>query len=354
MLKLAKKFAQEKRGSVAAMFAVSIVPVMLSIGVAVDFSNIARLRAQTAQAADAAILAAAIAVRDQGLINGDGGPEHRRAVNAVLLEEFSAFFEVNSPNDLAYQFDGYDVDYDPATKESSVTVEHQYKPYFLGNFGPQKLDVVVQASVIVDAEAGGSVSMFLVLDKSGSMGWDNKMDSLKDAVARMSVQFEQSDPDHKYVRMGAIAYDTRTSRKQKIGWGTSPVDSYVQRLRAGGGTDSYKAVKTARKELRHNREVSEHNAKTGQDPKKVMVLMTDGANSSSSSDSNTKRYCDKAKQDNIEIYSVAFKAPAQGEQLLEYCASTTSHYFDADNSQELLAAFQAIGALVAEHISISK
>jgi len=82
--------------------------------------------------------------------------------------------------------------------------------------------------------------------------------------------------------------------------------------------------------------------------------MTDGANNSSSSDSNTKRYCDKAKQDNIEIYSVAFKAPAQGEQLLEYCASTTSHYFDADNSQELLAAFQAIGALVAEHISISK
>jgi hypothetical protein len=36
-------------------------------------------------------------------------------------------------------------------------------------------------------------------------------------------------------------------------------------------------------------------------------------------------------------------APTRGQNLLKYCATTTSHYFQAENMAALVAAFKVIG-----------
>ncbi len=36
-------------------------------------------------------------------------------------------------------------------------------------------------------------------------------------------------------------------------------------------------------------------------------------------------------------------APSKGQALLQYCASDTSHYYDAQDAAELIAAFKEIG-----------
>lgn len=109
-------------------------------------------------------------------------------------------------------------------------------------------------------------------------------------------------------------------------------------------------------------------------PRQVLILMTDGENTmalnewnkegrvydfawyavekdwptwKAKTDGTTRALCQNIKQNHqIEIYSVAFMVrndPAS-KKLLEDCSSDKkTHYFDANNSSELWAAFEAIG-----------
>ena len=102
------------------------------------------------------------------------------------------------------------------------------------------------------------------------------------------------------------------------------------------------------------------------EPRKVMLLMTDGENTRrfQSSDgkhvafsstaataatqlttvnSETVTLCTYAKSKNIEVYSVAFMVDdLAAKTTLETCATDSDHYFDASDSDALLAAFSGI------------
>lgn len=105
-----------------------------------------------------------------------------------------------------------------------------------------------------------------------------------------------------------------------------------------------------------------------QKPRKVAVLMTDGENTLrynaadgrhlrlsgtasnqkkqlSQTNSDTVAICDVMKAQNIEIFTIAFMVDdPEARYMLQDCATTTEHYFDASESQMLLAAFSSIGA----------
>ncbi len=95
-------------------------------------------------------------------------------------------------------------------------------------------------------------------------------------------------------------------------------------------------------------------------PRKAIVLMTDGANTQYSTSSGSvstasatqlattysdqKKVCDYAKAKNIEIYAIGFGvSDATSLGALKYCATDASHYFDAKSSADLIAAFKTIG-----------
>jgi hypothetical protein len=97
------------------------------------------------------------------------------------------------------------------------------------------------------------------------------------------------------------------------------------------------------------------------DGKKVIVLMSDGANTlvpsypahASGPSSQAERIlddiCDNVKGDDIEIYTVAFKVSShQAEEALEDCASDEGKAFDANSSAELVGAFREIAAMLSE------
>lgn len=96
-------------------------------------------------------------------------------------------------------------------------------------------------------------------------------------------------------------------------------------------------------------------------PRKVLVLMTDGENTlrynetngkhpsaetaveKSDTDDDTAAICENVKEQNIEIYTVAFAVDSSdAKSLLENCATDTAHYFDATNSAALQSAFADI------------
>lgn len=106
-----------------------------------------------------------------------------------------------------------------------------------------------------------------------------------------------------------------------------------------------------------------------QRPRKVAVIMTDGANTMRFNPNNgqhvalklgkniddnsdvlkanyeTNTLCSNMKNQGIEIFTVAFMVEsAKSKETLETCATDRStHYFDASDSDELLTAFENIG-----------
>lgn len=104
--------------------------------------------------------------------------------------------------------------------------------------------------------------------------------------------------------------------------------------------------------------------KTGQNaqPRKALVLMTDGENTMLMNHSNgrhdkspssgspakeandyTEELCKNIKAQKIEVFTVAFQVTNnQIKKILQECASDSDHYFDAGDAPKLQAAFSAI------------
>lgn len=101
-----------------------------------------------------------------------------------------------------------------------------------------------------------------------------------------------------------------------------------------------------------------------ENPRKIMILMTDGENtlkrspstgkhtSGSASDlaktdSETAALCAYAKSKKIEIYTVALMVEDAGARsLLEGCASNKGNYFDASDTSALVEAFKSIAGSI--------
>ncbi|WP_229724161.1 pilus assembly protein TadG-related protein [Cribrihabitans marinus] len=70
-----------------------------------------------------------------------------------------------------------------------------------------------------------------------------------------------------------------------------------------------------------------------------------GYKNDNTKDSRTQAICDAAKDSNIIVYTIAFEAPPEGKSILEYCASSDSHYYDVDGL-EIKDAFDSIGSSI--------
>lgn len=75
---------------------------------------------------------------------------------------------------------------------------------------------------------------------------------------------------------------------------------------------------------------------------KVVVLMTDGENSYSSSDERLTAVCNKMKADGITVVTINFATPTSLYPLYESCASSPDLFFPAPTATQLQSAFEAI------------
>lgn len=241
-------------------------------------------------------------------------------------------------------------------------------------------------------ESKSALSMFLVLDRSGSMSFKTgdiasrtvpcknwiesnwlkpevtattpcyirKIGALKSAVANLTTQLNTADPEMELVRTAAVSYNDQMQTETQLAWGTAGASTYVNALptEPTGGTDSHAAFAKALDKLvpsdaSDETEIPAHKDKNGQVPTKYIIFMTDGENTAYNgksndangkrSDTETKASCDKARAAKVEVFTVAFMAPTRGQTLLKYCATTQSNYFEASNMTQLVAAFKAIG-----------
>jgi Mg-chelatase subunit ChlD len=333
--------------------------------------------------ADSAVLAAANALAVKNLTDDEAIALAKQFMasqfyNIVPKEESDVDSGTTAPEDVDKAAIG-SVERTTATggKTYDVTLSSSYTMKtnsMTALLGWKTVTLKVEATAQSTTETKNALSMFLVLDRSGSMDEDTttvndaqptydcgsynkkgkwvsksctnyytKIDSLKLAVASLTTQLNTADPDNKYVRTAAVSYNASMQSPTSLEWGTASALSYVQALTATGGTDSSGAMARAYSDVAKTSEDTAHKNRNGQTPSKFIVFMTDGDNNYTSADTSTKATCLAAKNAGIQIFTVAFMAPTKGQTLLKYCASSTSNYYDAQNAAELVAAFKEIG-----------
>lgn len=86
---------------------------------------------------------------------------------------------------------------------------------------------------------------------------------------------------------------------------------------------------------------------------KAVILMTDGEfnteyeSANGTSFEQAEAICASMKDEGVQVFSVAFQAPTEGETILQACATTASDFYSAENADDLNEAYQAIASQLA-------
>ncbi|PYE24531.1 Flp pilus assembly protein TadG [Rhizobium sp. PP-WC-2G-219] len=392
---------EDRGGNIALMAAVALPVVLFGAGVAIDTTNIVLQKNRLQAAVDSGALAAASGLANKHMTVDEARETAHDYVVMAMRNTSSSAIEVGTPAAAEALVKQAAAD-KLLVDNTSVTIE----PKTLQT-GAKGYDISVKSNLPIDLNAmtrlvssngislsatgksegvsdtKNALSMVLVLDRSGSMAWKtdtkdtstngcyiyeeaywpyakwstpcyvSKIATLKKAVNSLLTQLKTADPTSIYVRTSAISYNDAQDAAGVLAWGTAGTGTYVNTLLAEGGTDSSDAFTSAYRDLSGNTETKAHAQKTGATPTKYIVFMTDGENNfyqnrtgdsqATRSDAATKFYCDKARDDGIKVFTVAFKAPKRGQDLLQGCATDPTYYFQAEKSEDLVAAFKTIG-----------
>jgi len=135
------------------------------------------------------------------------------------------------------------------------------------------------------------------------------------------------------------------------------VRAKINSLSANGNTYIPAGLSWGWRTLDSNMPLTEAQGPFAANTDKVMILMTDGANTKSkngdwheggsvtNANKVTRNLCNNIKSSDIKIYTIAYDiTDITTKNLIRNCASKSSMYFDASNSAQLTEAFDTIGS----------
>lgn len=386
-----RRFVQRETGSMALFSLFIFLSMLFMAGLAIDLMRHENERLRLQGTADRAVLAAALMGED------DDGPTPEQIARAYFAAEgFGPQLGENIAID-PIGSTGRRVTVYPAARVGTL---------FSQLIGIDSFDMVTPSRA---EEIGGSdgpveIEMVLVLDTSGSMNSQGKIDALRTAANQLASDILTTPgtaqnaitlvPYHSAVlppagwlnaytntvgsgpcndwyswtqvtntpsqyteRFNCATNDWRTIRPYLDD--PAVAQGYINQLLASGGTRIDTAVRwgatffdpTVQPMLNTMIMQGLVNSAFTNRPypweqtgvMRAMVLLTDGINGGS--DPDTISTCNALKAQGVTIYTVAFQAPSQGVSLMQSCASAASHFYNADVS-EISAAFQGIVASI--------
>lgn len=286
--------------------------------VAVDISNLTSAKTKIAAITDAAALAGA---------NSHGKANREEIVTAFLL--------ANASEMLPAKMIGTPViDFGDNEKEVSVYIDTSIPMTFSGVLGIKNKNVGYE-SVAIYPNNMDPLTIAFALDVSGSMGetttdGEIKLDALKDATSLMfdTIENKVGDPYliEDKVRTGLSTFNGSLSVTHDMSWGFDEIEDAIDKLEDGGWTNTHAALVNA-----HNQILTDRLFRVADDPEidlnsldEFVIFMTDGANTAGDPfqlDEDSYQACIAMREDGIEVFSIAFTAPEEGQLLLMDCAS---------------------------------
>ncbi len=396
------RFLADRRGGVAPMFALGLVPVIGFVGAAVDYSrgNAARTAMQAALDATGLMLS-----RDAATMTPD-------QVSAAAVSYFTAQF--NRPETANIQVTATLSSPQAGSFTLHVEASGNVPTTFTKVLGQDKLDISSSADVAWGIK---KLEVALVLDNTGSMAQSGKLTQLKSAAHNMLTTLQTAAKKPGDVKVAIIPFTTTVNvgteyasqfwidytanNIQQSNWtgcvqdrdqsndvlDTTPVAGSVHTLypaSACGGSSLASLIpltdvldSTGYTNLNNKIDAMKASGNTnvtiglvwgwhaltsnlplpeGSDPApdldKVIILLTDGTNtqnrwssSESSIDARTSTACTNAKAANIKIYAV--RVIDGNTTLLQNCASKPSMYYDVQQASQLNVVFTSIAQTLA-------
>lgn len=387
---LLNRLATGKEGNFAVATAIIIPVLFAAVAISLDMSRLVSDKTRLSAALDAASLATSSALANGDITTAEAQSYAIKIASGQLMSSLSPSQLIEFKASVTA-----DVNSSGTQSNKSYTVKvngrfsEQLMAFSTFHAGGSKT-IGGSSTSTSAAKMTSGLSLYLVLDRSGSMSWTtttvdssqpygcwnyfeqywpykswsrpcyvNKMGSLKTAAATLFSKLddiENADTSNSVVRVGAVSFNDQTQSPSNLAWGTKKASQYVDDLPDDptGGTDMTGGVDKAYNALIAQSEANAQSAKGNTTFKKFMVLMTDGENTGSSGnwnqslDNQTLATCTAARNAGVTIYTVAYMAPSNGEALLKSCAGSSSNYYKATDMDSLVKAFNDIGGKVTD------
>ncbi|VAV89658.1 hypothetical protein MNBD_ALPHA06-851 [hydrothermal vent metagenome] len=398
---MVKRFASDQNGNTTVLFALALVGIVIVFGIAFDFSRALNTRTSLQGAADAAALAIA---RDTDITPANMQTRATDYFNANMQDQSFG----NNYTITATEMN------DPAGIE--VNVVSDINTTFAGLVGMSSFDIKTKAQVMYSTT---KVELVLALDNTGSMGSSNKIQTLRTAANDLVDQLLPAGANEENVKIGVIPFNymvrlptefktkswmrfdyvnanswtgcvaprqpphdvkdsnpNTNSKKfralpevqcptQAITTLTNDRDvlhDTIDQMEASNWTYIPEGLAWGWRVLSKKKPVQDGVGYNDEDWTKILVLMTDGANTvewdwpsnnpqatvnrpSTQGDAAVDTLCTRIKNKGIFIYTIAFKINNSNTvDMMEDCATEPGMFFDAENNAQLVTAFAKISS----------
>jgi Flp pilus assembly protein TadG len=197
---LLQRFFKDRRGGVAPMFALALIPLIGAVGSAVDYTIAAKIRAQLLAAADAASISSvsksSAALAAAATMSGDGSI-------AAGVTEATKIFTVNAGKATSYTLSSItaNVVKTGTSVTSTIDFNASVPTHFMGLFGIKT--VPVRGSSTATNSLPTFIDFYLLLDNTPSMGVAATPADVAKMVNNTEDQcafacHDQSDPNNYY------------------------------------------------------------------------------------------------------------------------------------------------------------
>jgi Mg-chelatase subunit ChlD len=169
--------------------------------------------------------------------------------------------------------------------------------------------------------SANKADVMLVIDRSGSMNDQGKLEAAKQAALAFIATMDLSRD-----RVGLVAFESSAQLVESLTSDASSLLSAILGMTAQGGTNIGEAVSMAQAELR--------GANGRPDAQPSMVLLTDGRPTDPGGQDAALAAASAAKDAGTRLFTIGYGQDADPD-LLAAMASTSSHFFYAPSEREL-------------------
>ena len=376
-------------GNLAIMFTIALIPILLAVNFAMDYSQASRMRADLQALADAVALAAVNKLPDEAAAQKAGSDVYNAGIaelRAGLLFDNLSIQDTTTPD-----------------LESHVTITGQFKSASGMTFNMTNIEFVIKAKAKIPLV---KLEVAVAADATASM-MGSKITALRTALGKFTDKLMDAQSDTAEVRLAIVPFSRAvTLPSYASGWfsgpGTTNTSGKLCATRRGGVYDSSDdnpdteqfdgytenasgcvdyvmqplsndrtALKALVNSLRAKgwgtaNQVASEWVLRALSPKwashwptasapnaagkatKIAVLMTDGENETGALIHDTEgdialaRTCQKLKDEGITVYAVTFKTPLAVRPIYQNCVSAPENLIEASNDTQLIAAFERI------------
>lgn len=326
---------RNRRGAMLVLVAFMLIVVLIMAAFSIDIAYMQLTRTQLRVASDAAARSAASALTSTGKTDEarkaarKAAEENLVAGKGLELNDSDIIFGrtiMNDDREFAFQANGEPYNAVRILARRTADSDSGEVPLFLGSM----LGRGTFAPHVHSTAASNTRDISLVLDRSGSMGSENKIDDLKSAVAVFLTELEKSTGDE---RVSLSSYATTASKDVNMTSDLSAVQAAVNKYEANGFTAIGQGVLLGTESL-----LFDALARPSSD--KMMVLMTDGRENR---EPNVGTLLPVLLSRNQTVYTISFGSGANQKTMQEIAEATGGRHYHAPNGKKLIEIFQSIG-----------